>query len=105
MVTQVRSPFVEDELLGEQTELYFLRLCVLFENSHTSYITVALLELVITVLTINTKKCDTLSSGIVRMCIVWKAWQAKVRMRQSAFEGSNQRTKLRIFAAALIFSS
>ena len=54
MVMQVRGPFVEDQLLGEQTELYFLRLCVLLENSHTSDTTVALLELPITVLTINT---------------------------------------------------
>ena len=69
--------------------------------SHTSDTTVALLELAITVLTINTWKCDTMSSGIVRMHIVWKAWQAKVRRRQSTFEVSNQRMNLRSFEYSL----
>ena len=38
MVTQVHSRFVEDLLLGVQTELYFLHLCVLLKKlSHVRY--------------------------------------------------------------------
>ena len=73
MVTRVRSPSIEDQLLGarSQTALYFLRLGALLQKSYTS----------------DTK---ARSSGIVRMRIVWKAWQTKVQRRQSTFEGSNR---------------